>query len=83
MSRSDPTRKVEKNNAFACGAGAKCEAVALSAHAPNNPRQRSDVVIQKKYFYVRRTFDLWIAALNTLQTVQSFAMTNYNIFSQI
>ena len=47
VSQSDPARKVEQNYVFACGAGAKCEAVALSAHAPNNPRQRSDVAIHK------------------------------------
>ena len=41
--------------------------------------EQSDVVIQKKPFYVRRTVGLWIAALNTLQTVQSFAMTDENI----
>ncbi|DAA95650.1 TPA: hypothetical protein CPT80_05980 [Candidatus Gastranaerophilales bacterium HUM_9] len=47
MSQSDPARKVEQNYVFACGAGAKCEAVALSAHAPNNPKQRNDVAIHK------------------------------------
>ena len=47
-SRSDPTRKVEQNHAFACGAGAKCEAVALSAHVPNNPRQRAVNILYRK-----------------------------------
>ena len=35
----------------------------------------SDVVIQKKSFYVYRTVDLWVATLTSLQTVQSFATT--------
>ena len=36
----------------------------------------SDVVIQKKSFYVYRTVDLWVSTLTSLQTIKSFATTD-------
>ncbi|HBX34293.1 MAG TPA: hypothetical protein DEF63_00895, partial [Cyanobacteria bacterium UBA11440] len=60
-------RKVEQNHAFACGAGAKCEAVALSAHVPNNPRQRAVIIFVSKawnpyeHFFIKSRLLLVVA----------------------
>ena len=63
MSQSDPARKVEQNHAFA------------KSRIIQDSKQRERRGNPEKAFYIRRTVDLWIATLNTLQTVQSFAMT--------
>ena len=52
-----------------------CFSVSKKIFFTRHYEEQSDVVIQKKSFYVRRTVGLWIATLNTLHTVQSFAMT--------